>query len=347
MQGSEHGLPETTTDHLSGRPERDSGLVSVAMPAYNSAAYVGEAIESIIAQTYQNWELIVFDDASDDQTPEIVAGYAEQDERIRLLCAERNVGPCAGRNRAIAAANGEFIAIMDADDVCLPQRFALSIAALRDEPELGLVGGTALLIDQEGTVIGRRPEKPLNDQDIEHLIYERQIAPFDHPSWMLRMCVIEQLGGYDEFYRHSSDYDLVLRLSARFPIRHLPQPLIKYRTCPGQISVVNGDKHFAYVRTAMESFRARQAGQDFDLSAEFERQLIRARQELGPLGYGPLRAHYVLGRTYLASNKPEKARQEFAQVLCEMPWAGKTRAKWLWAVVLSLKKRLVAWATSV
>ena len=110
------------------------------MAAYNSEAYVGEAVASVLAQTYQNWELIVVDDASTDRTAEIVEEFAEKDARIRLLRNERNLGPAASRNRSIATARGEFAAILDNDDIARPERIALSVAALRDRSELGLGG---------------------------------------------------------------------------------------------------------------------------------------------------------------------------------------------------------------
>ena len=322
------------------------GLVSVIMAAYNCEAYVGEAVASVLAQTYQNWELIVVDDASTDRTAEIVQEFAEKDARIRLLRNERNVGPYPLRNRAIAAARGEFVAILDSDDVARPERLALSVAALRDRPELGLVGGTSWQIDDEGTIAGHpHPKKPRDDARAHQRVLKKAWWPFVSGSCMVRMSVLRRLNGYDEFFRYAGDLDLLLRVSACSRIGFVPEPLVMVRHRAGRISTRHRHEQLALARTAQAQFRAKQRGIEFDRETELERQLARVKRELGPLDYGPVRDHYRTGRMYLAGGKLEKARREFACVLREIPWSWKTRVRWLYTIMLLLKRRLANWAT--
>jgi len=328
--GSEGGVHITKLppQHIDAQQQSDSvmlgadcipGLVSVIMAAYNCQAYVGEAVESVLTQTYQNWELIVVDD-----TAEIVGEFADRDARIRLLRNERNVGGAASRNRGIATARGEFAAILDNDDVALPERFALSVAALRQRPEIGLVGGTSWSIDEESTIAGHpHPKKPRDDAGAHRRVFEQCRMPFFHSSYMIRMSVLRQVNGYDEFFRYAGDF------------RHRA----------GQITTRNTHEQKAMARTAQAQFRAKQKGIEFDRQAELERQLARVKQELGPLDYGPLREHYKAGKMYLAGGKLEKARREFAHILRELPWSWKTRARWLYAIMLLLKQRLENWLT--
>ncbi len=322
------------------------GLVSVIMAAYNCEAYVGEAVASVLAQTYQNWELIVVDDASTDRTAEIVQEFANRDARVRLLRSERNVGPYPSRNRGIAVARGEFVAILDSDDVARPERFALSVAALRDRPELGLVGGTSWQIDDEGTIAGHpHPKKPRDDAQAHRRVLEKSRWPFVSGSCMVRMSVLRQLNGYDEFFRYAGDLDLLLRVSACSRIGFVPEPLVMIRHRAGRISTRHRHEQLALARTAQAQFRAKQRGIEFNREVEFEKQLARLKRELGPLDYGPLRDHYRTGKLYLAGGKIEKARREFAHILRELPWSWKTRARWLYAIMLLVKRRLADWLT--
>ncbi len=340
----QHIHPQQESDGGMSGADCIPGLVSVIMAAYNCEAYIGEAVASVLAQTYQNWELIVVDDASTDRSAEIVQEFASRDARIRLLRNERNVGPVASRNRAIATARGEFVAILDNDDVARPERLTLSIAALWERPELGLVGGTSWPIDDEGTIAGHpHPKKPRDDAKAHRRVFEQCRMPFFHSSYMMRMSVVRQLNGYDEFFRYASDLDLILRASACSRIGFVPEPLVMVRHRAGQMTTRHTHEQLALARTAQAQFRAEQKGIAFDRETELERQRARAKRELGPLDYGPLREHYRAGKLCLAGGKIEKARQEFAHILHELPWSWKTRARWLHAIVLLLKRRLARW----
>ena len=122
--------------------------VSVVMPVYNGEKYVAEAIESILAQTFTDFEFIIVDDGSRDRSPEIISDYERRDDRIRFLAFEQNKGRAAAKNLGIEAATGQYIAGMDSDDVSLPQRLEKQVDFLRANPDIGVVGACAPLTDE-------------------------------------------------------------------------------------------------------------------------------------------------------------------------------------------------------
>lgn len=124
-------------------------LVSIIMPSYNSADYIEESIRSVLAQSYQNWELVIADDFSTDSTKEIVESYARKDERIRLLPASKNFGPAVTRNRAIDAAQGRFIAFLDSDDLWSSEKLTKQIRFMK-EGNVALSYGWYNVIDEDG-----------------------------------------------------------------------------------------------------------------------------------------------------------------------------------------------------
>lgn len=133
--------------------------VSIVMPAYNAETYIGESIESVLAQTYLDWELLVVDDCSTDSTVGIVEGYARNDERIKLLRAEQNGGPARARNRAIDAASGRFISFLDADDLWHPKKLARQLAWMA-ERKVALCYHDYRHLSADGSLVGRPVKGP-------------------------------------------------------------------------------------------------------------------------------------------------------------------------------------------
>ena len=211
-------------------------LISVLMGVYNGAATVDAAIESIVAQTLGDWELLIVEDGSTDDTREHLARYT--DPRIRVLHNERNLGLAASLNLAFRSSSGELVARMDADDVALPHRLEVQARFLREHPEIDVVGGWAMHLGETGVMT--RPES--HDYMARHAFTEN---PFIHPTVMMRRRVLEELGGYDETNRRGEDYDLWLRGITRFRYHNLQQPLIEYRRPTGPDSRQSADA--AYV----------------------------------------------------------------------------------------------------
>ncbi|MFJ5954517.1 glycosyltransferase family 2 protein [Paenarthrobacter sp. NPDC092416] len=200
-------------------------LVSVIMPTFNDRQVIGDAIQSILEQTFDSWELLVVDDASTDGTADFVAEHFT-DPRVSIIRMETNSGSGVCRNRAISLARGTFIAVMDADDISMPQRLELQVEQLSQDPQLGAVSAQVLEFGAwGGPVVGGWPT---NTSEIR----ARQLAqkmPIPHPAAMFRRSQVVEVGGYDEACLRAQDFSLLLRLG---PVRlaTLAIPLVKYRT---------------------------------------------------------------------------------------------------------------------
>lgn len=201
-------------------------LVSVIMPVYNCQAYVGDAINSILTQTYQNWELMIGDDGSTDHTADIVRNY--KDPRLKVVFLDSNHGAGVVRNRLISASKGEFIAFQDADDVSAENRIAVQLQALLSHPDVGMVGCQLAYVDTSGRTL-RISENPLTYSDVIFSIYKRNV--FCGPTMMLRRTAIDSVGGYREFFNRLSneDYDLSLLIAQRYECYNVPDLLYYYR----------------------------------------------------------------------------------------------------------------------
>ncbi len=207
--------------------------VSVLMPVYNARRYVAEAVESILAQTFDDFELLIVDDGSTDRSLNILKKYASMDARIHLV-SRPNTGYVVALNEMIKRAQGEFIARMDADDISLPDRFKKQVEFLRNHPRVGVVGGAYELIDDRGRLLTIR--RLFNDNA---RIQDRLLSGdthLAHPSVMMRRSLLQQVGGYDASLMPTEDLDLWLRLGEITELANLPDILIRYREHIASIS---------------------------------------------------------------------------------------------------------------
>lgn len=199
-------------------------LVSVLMPVYNGARYLREAVDSILDQTYLDFEFIIVDDGSVDDTAAILDSY--DDTRIVRLRNETNLGIVPALNRGLSVVRGEYIARMDADDISLPQRLERQIAYMIAHPEVGVVGTWIRLVDVRGQVTGEWTFPVTHGLLRWMLCFGSCLA---HPSVMLRASVATSIGGYDESFANSEDRDLWLRASSITRLSNLPEILLLYR----------------------------------------------------------------------------------------------------------------------
>lgn len=198
-------------------------LVSVVIPAYNSAAFVADAISSALSQTYQPVECVVVDDGSDDGTADEVARFTD---RVRYL-SQQNEGVSSARNRGVAAANGQYVSFLDADDLWLPQKIELQMKLFRQQPHLAAVYTGLHLIDTAGDFRGRE-EPPAGVAAFRNtLLLERPIMSI--VTAVLPKIVLERVGGFDEGLSTSADCDLGCRIAMRYPVEAVPRPLVLYR----------------------------------------------------------------------------------------------------------------------
>ena len=205
--------------------------ISVLLPVCNGEKFLRKSLDSVSAQTYSDFELLVCDDASSDATPEILKEYALKEPRLRVLRNPVRSGVARTLNKLLGAAGGEFLARMDADDVCEPERFAKQAAFLDDHPEVSFVGTQLTVIDESDAVAGRR-EYPTEFAEIRRRITVRN--PFAHPSMMMRRDAVTSLNGYREI-KGAEDYDLWLRaVDKGFVMANLGDALLRYRISPGQ-----------------------------------------------------------------------------------------------------------------
>ncbi|HZL37730.1 MAG TPA: glycosyltransferase [Tepidisphaeraceae bacterium] len=213
--------------------------VSVVLPVYNAQRYLARALDSVLNQTFADFELIVVDDGSKDGSLSILRRYAREDARIRLL-SRANTGIVGALNDGLSMARGEFIARMDGDDLCLPTRFEKQVAYLREHSECVLVGSQVLLIDPADAPICPKHDTRFTHAEIDeaHLHWG---WPVIHPSVLMRREAVEQAGGYREEYKWLEDLDLFLRLAEIGGLANLPDVLLHYRLHEGSICHTHSD----------------------------------------------------------------------------------------------------------
>lgn len=201
--------------------------VSVIMPVYNGEQYLAESINSLLDQTFIDWELIIVDDGSTDQTSQIVRSFSQKDSRIRLVNHANNLGLVASLNDALLATAGKLIARQDADDLSTPDRLEKMVHFFQENPETGLVGSNGYYLDEGGKVVGDS-DFPLDHEEIRKAILTGK-SPFFHGSWMFRRECIEKVGLYNSLLFSGEDKDYWLRVGEQYNTGNLPDKLYYYR----------------------------------------------------------------------------------------------------------------------
>lgn len=214
-------------------------LVSVILPVYNGAEFVGAAIESALCQTYRHLEVIAIDDGSSDETLEILKRYAAEDSRMVVL-SQKNGGVARARNRGLAESNGDLIAPLDADDLWDPTKISRQVRQLqRSGEKTGLVYSWWVWIDDVGVIRDRSPSWMIEGDVFEKLLLINFIGNASVP--LFRRHCIEEAGGYNEDLAVTNaggceDWELVLRISARYDVAVVKELLMGYRRRPGSMS---------------------------------------------------------------------------------------------------------------
>lgn len=208
----------------------ENPLVSVVMPAYNAAAYLEEAVKSILEQSYGNFEFIIIDDGSADRTREILEHFT--DPRIKLIFNEKNEGNYPARNKGCRLAVGKYIAVMDADDIADPDRLAVQVRFMEENPEVGVVGSAYKLSDRNTTIV-----EPVKWEEIRYVLMKTFCML--HPTLLIRKRDMEAIGFYKTESLYAEDYDLVLRMALKCKVVNLPDVLLTRRLHDEQISKVH------------------------------------------------------------------------------------------------------------
>lgn len=199
------------------------------MSTYNAEKYIHSCLESLLSQTYENFEILIVDDNSQDQTVKLINTLAEKDFRIKLLQINSiNQGLTKNLNSLLKFAKGNFISRMDADDICESNRLEEQVKFLEKNKKISVVGSIAYQINDEGNKKAEYRKVPLNHEDIAKTILT--VNPIIHPSVMFRKEDILKIGGYNENYRTAQDYELWFRCIANgLKLANINKPLLQYR----------------------------------------------------------------------------------------------------------------------
>lgn len=209
-----------------------SPTVSVVVPAYNAAAFVGRAVDSVLGQSAADLELLVVDDGSTDATLRVLAAYGD---RLRAI-AQANAGPAAARNRGLAEARGRYVAFLDADDWWLPDKLAQQVALLDSRPEIGFCSTATRVVHADGTPAGDWPCSDIGASLLETLFIHSAVVSGSTSGVLARRELLLAAGGFDERLRGFEDPDLWIRLAARAGYACIPEPLTVVVRTPGSVS---------------------------------------------------------------------------------------------------------------
>jgi len=200
--------------------------VSVLMPAYNAEKYVGEAIKSILNQTFRDFEFIIIDDCSTDKTWEIIQEHAKKDNRIIIFKNEKNLKLSLSLNKGINFCNSKYVARMDADDWSYPDRLEKQFNFMENNPEIGISGGAMNVCDELLNIKSTRRYN-LSDIEIRKKIF--RYSPFSHPLVIFKREVFNKVGSYDTNFNPAEDYELYFRVGEFYKFGNLEDILLKYR----------------------------------------------------------------------------------------------------------------------
>ena len=229
------------------------------MCTYNAEQYLDDSLDSVFNQPYENFELIIVNDCSTDNSNDIIQKYADRPDVV-LLNNKYNEGVPFSRNKAFLAAKGEYIAIQDADDISLPHRFEKQVEYLDEHPEITIVGGHAIRINETGTHIGNMSYPPRETEDAFKVIRRFKLNPIIDPSSMFRRQPVLDIGGYrmEPELRTVQDFDLWCRLLVQgHQLHNFQEPIIKYRINPQGVTRIRKQEQVFATDLVWAAFRRR------------------------------------------------------------------------------------------
>ncbi len=267
---------------------------TVLMSVYNGEPYVAEAIQSILDQTFQDFEFLIVDDGSTDATPETLHQYASRDKRIRVIPNPSNIGLTKSLNRGIELARGEYIARQDADDISFPERLRRQVDYLDKNPHVGVVAAwvNARSADDHVDRVWRSPESPMLIR--WSLLFGNCLA---HPTTMFRRQICIDANGYDETFRFAQDFELWTRLSSRTMFACLTQVLCERRVHEDMIGLQHREEQESAVCDLLQKSVADLLGTPPE--SELIRSLFRAEQGLAlPSSHDVLKVTRLIERMF-------------------------------------------------
>ncbi len=282
------------------------------MAVYNVARFLREAVDSVLAQTFADFELVVIDDGSTDDSAAILATYA--DPRL-VVIRQPNAGLIASLNAGIRAARGELIARMDPDDRCEPNRLAVQVAYLDAHPEVTLLGSAVATMDEDGRPLAPRVSFPATHVELWSTIGRRPWV-FCHPAVVFRRAAAVAAGLYDPRYEHAEETEFFARLMAAHAAANLPDVLLSYRIRRGAMSLNNAAHGLVHAEMVAATIDRWRPGEPFAATAA-ERAAADAR--IAALGGKPVTPafaeaayHVRLGRELLRGRRWAAAARHYA-----------------------------------
>lgn len=201
-------------------------LVSVLLSVYNSEKYVAIAIESILNQSFDDFEFVIIDDASIDSSWDIIKKYSKVDSRIIAIKNNINIGGCKTLIKGLELCSGKYIARLDNDDWSYPDRLKKQVEFMEEKNDVGILGGSIEIINENGSVLGKRVYE-LSDAEIRKKIFF--CSPFAHPAVMIRKSILDLVGPYDPEYAPADDYELYFRIGRKSKFANLEDCILQYR----------------------------------------------------------------------------------------------------------------------
>lgn len=268
--------------------------VSVLMTIYNAEPYLKEAIDSIIFQTFENWELIAIEHGSTDNSLALLSSY--DDPRIHVFVYPENIGRTNALCKAFGQAQSEYIAILDADDISHPDRLAKQVKYLNENPEVGLVGSWAERIDKDSNIIANF-NPPIEKTQLYNSL--GWTNPFVHSSIMYRKYLAQKVGGYPKNYIYAQDYALTLNLLKVCQVAIIDEYLCKLRILNS--SMTFGNNEYNKIRSKESKLLFQRAAQDIPLSAM---AYIRNRIKLAILNSKICLLYFKNVSSYISPGKP-------------------------------------------
>jgi glycosyltransferase involved in cell wall biosynthesis len=247
------------------------------MPVYNSEKFLEEAIRSILNQSYSNFEFLIYDDNSTDNSKEIIQNFKLQDSRIKFFLSKKNIGYAKLLNKMIVDAKFNFFARMDADDISEKTRFEKQLNFLLKNPKVSVVGSFAEIINEKGYFV-TKSKYPINYLEIKNAF--RDYCAFVHSAVILRADFVKQVGGYRACMSPAEDYDLWTRLARVSSMHNLPEYLLKYRRHFDSVSFARRNEQFFNAEIIKKNYENLLNGGDdiiknFDFKSATKNKLIK------------------------------------------------------------------------
>ncbi|WP_417535536.1 glycosyltransferase family 2 protein [Methylophaga sp.] len=258
--------------------------ISVVMAVYNGGSYLKLAIDSILNQTFTDFEFIIINDGSTDTTLDVLTEYSSHDERIRVV-SRGNKGLVASLNEGISIARAPFIARMDADDIAFPSRLEKQLTFISENSNIVCVGSYYEVIDDEGLKL-TISKGPIKNDSIQSALMKGHTV-ICHPTAMFRTDAVRSVGGYDEKFFLVEDLDLWLKLGEVGDLSNIPEPLLSYRTNSNSVSTQNGKFQLAKAESVIEEASVRRGvDNQFELKKHWRPDETKNSQLEFALKYG-------------------------------------------------------------